>query len=116
MKKVYGCSLRLGRIRKDYSALRKQLLEAHDSGDRSAFEQYHREYVRYCVRYRSELQIPDERIEEMRVELAECEKMKAELAYLDAKIERLTRESEKKKQELNESLLAEDKRGRLKWN
>jgi hypothetical protein len=116
MRKTYGVSKRLKRIRDDFFALHKKTREAFESGDHAAFEQRQREFYKYSVRYRRELQIPDERLEGMRVGLAEAEKVNAEINYLEAKMKRLEREREEKRREIDEAILEEEKRGRVKWN
>jgi hypothetical protein len=114
--KKYGCSLRLRRIRQEFHALHRRSKEALESGDREGFDRYHREFCRHCFRYQWELQIPDERIEEMRVDLLKRDILSAKEAHLEAQLERLRREADEEDRKLDEMLLAEEKRGRLKWN
>jgi hypothetical protein len=113
--KKYGVSKRLGRIRKEFFALHDKSREAFESGDHAAFERRHREFYKYSVRYQRELQIPDEQIEEMRVGMLEAEKVNAEIAYLEAKMERLKRERDEKERALDEKIFGQEKRGRVKW-
>jgi len=115
-RKKYGWSLRLGRIRDGFLELNESVKKACQGGNQDEFGRIMRESAAYARKYRRDLRLSAETVEDLETRVLEREKLVAEEAHKEQQLIRIRREIEELKREAEEQLKKADERGQLKWN
>ena len=115
LRKTLGTSNCLTEIRRRYDSLYDDCSAAYKDGDPELYGCLYREFYLYIRRFRKELKISGEQIENMRRKLVGIERRETKPKYLKEKIEMLDRRIEEETRELATMLGEEEKQRRIRW-
>ena len=115
LRKTLGTSKRLAEIRRGYDSLYDDCSAAYKNGDREMYGWLYREFYLYIRRFRKELKVSGEQIENMRKKLVGIDRRDEKPKYLKEKIEMLDRRLEEETRELEALLLEEETQVRVRW-
>ena len=114
--KKYGVSKRLKRIRDGFVSLNDAFKAAYETDNREELLRYNMEIAVYVRKYRQELRLSREFVEDMKTGALGMAKNIAEQIYEEEKQVRLRRELDEMNEKYFEAVKNDEAGGKLKWN